>query len=254
VDKKNVKIVNYLLVAIIVLIAGGGSAFVGGLIMGGFDDLRYANEELKQRLDRQENLRVVSLAAQKSRDIHLTTLSLLKQIVPGMEPILMQDISIGIAESHILYSNKGVTKELVLGIMSVESAFNPTATSIVGAKGLMQGMPASALPYLKYMMKEPNLENIEKALENPRTNIIVCSAIMSDYLFYAEQRYRGKVPHDKLINIALIAYNRGYGGLGKWIERLGGNPMDVLKVSKYDRKVLAQKSKYEKMNRIVAVE
>lgn len=64
---------------------------------------------------------------------------------------------------------------LILAVISVESRFNPIAESGVGAKGLMQVIP-------KYHADKLAQFGGERAVFDPRTNILVGSKILKEYL------------------------------------------------------------------------
>jgi soluble lytic murein transglycosylase len=92
-------------------------------------------------------------------------------------------------------------------IMRRESAFNTHALSRVGAKGLMQLMPATA----KYMGKKLKLSRSNYTdLYNPKKNI----RLGTSYLNYLKQRFNGNQ------TFATIAYNAGPHRVEKWKSRL----------------------------------
>lgn len=64
---------------------------------------------------------------------------------------------------------------LILAVMAVESRFNPVAESTAGAKGLMQVIP-------KYHPEKFEPLGGEKAVLDPRANIIVGALIIREYL------------------------------------------------------------------------
>lgn len=69
-----------------------------------------------------------------------------------------------IAENVILYSNQyGVSPELVVGIIEVESCFNPMVISKKDARGLMQVMPEWAP---KFKIKVNDLHDIDIGIES----------------------------------------------------------------------------------------
>lgn len=85
---------------------------------------------------------------------------------------------------------------LILAVIQTESAFNPRALSPVGARGLMQVMPATALD----VARRYNIRYLRKAqLFNPFINLSLGVA----YLSWLRERYEGKAPH------YLAAYNAG---------------------------------------------
>lgn len=91
-----------------------------------------------------------------------------------------------------------VPPELVAAVVQAESRFRPTARSPVGARGLMQLMPATG----KWMGA--------RDLNNPTQNI----AAGTKYLKYLNERFDGN--QEKVI----AAYNAGEGN----VKRFGGVP------------------------------
>lgn len=69
----------------------------------------------------------------------------------------------------------GLDPLLILAVIAVESRFNPIAESIVGAKGLMQVVPA---------MHEDKLGTLggARGLFDPMINIYVGTQILSEYI------------------------------------------------------------------------
>ncbi len=110
----------------------------------------------------------------------------------------------------ILPRMKNIRQEwaLVHGVIRQESQFDPQAESPVGARGLMQLMPATA----KEQAKKLGLTYQMTALkENPDYNI----ALGSTYLQRLIDRYDGSYP------LALAAYNGGMGNVDKWLAKYG---------------------------------
>lgn len=69
-----------------------------------------------------------------------------------------------IAENVILYSSQyGISPELVIGIIEVESSFNPMVISKKDARGLMQVMPEWAP---KFKIKVSDLHDIDVGIES----------------------------------------------------------------------------------------
>ena len=71
---------------------------------------------------------------------------------------------------------KNIPVHIAMGLIEVESGWDARATSAVGAKGLMQVMPATAKPYLRVERKSTNSDE----LYNPVTAIIVGLSYFSD--------------------------------------------------------------------------
>ena len=95
---------------------------------------------------------------------------------------------------------------VVLSLIRQESAFNPRAKSIVGARGLMQLMPQTA--------KQFNTKIRPHHLKKPKLNIRIGTKLLRKLL----KRYQGNLIY------ALAAYNAGESKANKWIKnRFTGN-------------------------------
>lgn len=95
---------------------------------------------------------------------------------------------------------KQIDPLLVLSLIRQESAFNIKATSIVGARGLMQVMPATARSIAAVRRDK---------LFDPRTNIDVGTR----YFLNRLGRYSGDV------ELTLAAYNAGFSRVDRWRQR-----------------------------------
>lgn len=229
------------------------AVLVVGSFMNSYHTVKNKNSDLERRVEALESMKIISLTAMKIREIHLTTLAILREGKPKLSPIISQDIALAITESHVTYAHSGITKELILGLMEVESNFNTQAVSSVGALGLMQVMKATAYPYLKYMLKlKDELLDLETSLKRVRLNVLVGTAVLDDYYSIAEQRFSKTLNPHQIMAVALIIYNRGEGSLNGWINRVGGIK-NVLKESKYDKSVFAKKSEWDKLNRMAVL-
>jgi soluble lytic murein transglycosylase-like protein len=69
----------------------------------------------------------------------------------------------------------GVDPLLIIAVIAVESSFNPIAESVAGAKGLMQIIP-------RYHAAKFAAFGGEKAVFDPRANIVVGAQILSEYI------------------------------------------------------------------------
>jgi len=115
-------------------------------------------------------------------------------------------VSVDLAE--ILYDEAqraGIDPALAFEIVRLESGFNPRAVSGVGAIGLAQVMPRTAVFYDSTVTRDD--------LFDPTTNVRIGFRFFRDLL----ERY------DYNLRTALLAYNRGPGRVGTILAR-GGNP------------------------------
>ena len=101
---------------------------------------------------------------------------------------------------------------IVISLIRQESAFNPEAKSGVGAKGLMQLMPATA--------KRFNHKVKVKHLGNPEINV----AIGTKYLRLLLNRFDGN------LIFALASYNAGEGRIDRWRKDIfrSDDPMAII--------------------------
>ncbi len=99
---------------------------------------------------------------------------------------------------------------LVLSLINVESSFRIKALSPVGARGLMQLMPATA-KFMARRLKMPFASS--NALYDPFTNL----TLGVNYLRYLKDRYRGRSSY-----FHIAAYNIGPGRLDYLVNRAGG--------------------------------
>lgn len=102
------------------------------------------------------------------------------------------------------YKNEGLTLPTLMGIIEVESEFNPKAVSkdTPTSYGLMQVLKATATPILKSMGHKWSLENIY----NPDINMEVGVAhLMEIHKHFVASGVEGV----NEFHVSLIAYNRG---------------------------------------------
>ncbi|RDB43891.1 lytic murein transglycosylase [Halomonas sp. DQ26W] len=102
-------------------------------------------------------------------------------------------------------SNTGVDPYLLMGIARRESAYNPTALSPAGARGLMQIMPGTATQLSRQLgISDPGPYGVL----DPEINIRMGSTYIRDMT----NRYRG----NRLA--AAAAYNAGPGRVDRWLR------------------------------------
>ncbi|MBI1392691.1 MAG: transglycosylase SLT domain-containing protein [Alphaproteobacteria bacterium] len=98
--------------------------------------------------------------------------------------------------------------EVILGLSRQESEFNPRAYSRVGARGLMQLMPATA----KITANKERIHYQQTALlDDPNYNMLIGSAHLSHLLKDVD----GSWP------MVFAGYNAGIGRVNQWVEAYG---------------------------------
>lgn len=111
----------------------------------------------------------------------------------------------------------GLDPNLILAIMRQESAFNESALSPVGARGLMQVMPSTG----QMMARKISLERFSVAdLWKPRTSIQLGGHHLSDHLRQFTQEKERK------LGLALSAYNAGLKVAQRWSRQLSATDVD----------------------------
>jgi hypothetical protein len=96
----------------------------------------------------------------------------------------------------------GVEAALILGVIQVESSFNPDARSSAGARGLMQLMPRTARSLARRLDREAY------EITDPEFNVEAGTA----YLAYLLRFFDGRV------HLALAGYNSGPTRVLRWVE------------------------------------
>lgn len=102
---------------------------------------------------------------------------------------------------------QSVEKALVYGLSRQESEFDPAAMSPVGARGLMQLMPATA----KHVAKQVGLPYSKARLTDPVYNATLGSAHLGDLVDNFDGSY--------IMSIA--AYNAGASRVNQWVDQFG---------------------------------
>lgn len=132
----------------------------------------------------------------------------------------------------------GVEPSLAYAVMRAESSFSATATSPVGARGLMQLMPQTAAMILKEKKLEP------KRLYDPELNIRLGTKHLRELL----DKYNGN-------ETAVIAsYNAGASNVNRWLKtyaNLSGaefiESIPFAETKNYVKKVLAVTALYKRL-------
>ncbi len=103
---------------------------------------------------------------------------------------------------------KPVETAVILGISRQESEFNSTARSWVGARGLMQLMPATA----KQVAKKYNLRHsTAKLTTQPAYNAMLGTALLGDLI----DQFNGSYI------LTFVGYNAGPGRSRQWVKKFG---------------------------------
>ncbi len=136
----------------------------------------------------------------------------------------------------------GMDKFIVLSIMRAESYYNPNATSPVGAKGLMQLMPYTALRIASQL--DDNQFRME-SLADPKVNIAYAAYYIKSLLTYYDNNYF----------LAIAAYNAGPTAVDNWLTNCGPCSVDEFveaipyeETRRYVKKVVRYYSQYRKIH------
>ncbi len=106
---------------------------------------------------------------------------------------------------------------LMIAIMRQESAFNTTAISRAGARGLMQVMPQTG----RDMARLVKLKNFStQDLHDPHTSILLGAKHLSDHIKAFEK------DKQRQLSLALSAYNAGLDAAKRWAKRLTKQDVD----------------------------
>ena len=107
---------------------------------------------------------------------------------------------------------------LVIAIMRQESAFNATAISRAGARGLMQVMPQTG----RDMARLVKLKNFStEDLHDPQTSILLGGKHLSDHMVAFQK------DKQRQLSLALSAYNAGLDAAKRWSKALTRHDVDV---------------------------
>jgi len=130
------------------------------------------------------------------------------EINVGLPSELIKEFAGHYPVKDFYWHDQRARKELVLAVIREESRFRQTATSHVGAKGMMQVMPGTA----KGVGREAGV-NVDLGMmsSNPDYNIAVGSKYLADQI----TKYRGNAM------LAAAAYNAGPDSVDKWLARFG---------------------------------
>ena len=122
--------------------------------------------------------------------------------------VAVHDVAYPVSDFPDLNPKPDVEPALLLALTRQESEFAWQASSRVGARGLMQIMPATG----KMLARQAGVGfSLEKLGEDPGYNARLGSAFLADLI----GRFGGSYV------LAVASYNAGPGRVGEWIERFG---------------------------------
>ena len=129
---------------------------------------------------------------------------------------------------------------LILSIIKAESNFKQNVVSHQNAIGLMQIMEDTA----KELAEKEEMEYTDETLFNPEVNIKLGTKYIAELL----EKYNGNY------ELAVAAYNAGFGNVTKWIESgvLNEDGSNIEKIpfketNNYVRKIIRNYKIYEKL-------
>jgi soluble lytic murein transglycosylase len=129
------------------------------------------------------------------------------------------DLDIRFPKPHLpmfqeLAQDRNINRTWAIAVARQESAYNPEAKSRVGARGLMQLMPATAKQTAKKF--EIDYKGVDQ-LYDPRTNVELGTAYLAEML----ETFNGNHVY------ATAAYNAGPHRVKRWLEARGDLPLDA---------------------------
>lgn len=136
-------------------------------------------------------------------------------LTPGMRHHLLWRFPPAHQEDFAYFAHReALDPYLLMAVARRESAFNPSAVSPAGARGMMQLMPTTAAE----LGQDLDLDGLTpQALDSVELNIQLGSRYMKDLL----NRYQGNRV------LASVAYNAGPSRLAEWLEAREGDPLDL---------------------------
>ncbi|MEI6079215.1 MAG: lytic transglycosylase domain-containing protein [bacterium] len=159
------------------------------------------------------SLYIIKTKVDEIREIHE-----LKQFIGAFveinnyEKIGESDVTTLAKEIYRAGNRFGMDPMLILAVITVESSFNKDAVSPMGARGLMQLLPATA----KSISGEMGIEyNGQKTLSDVKTNI----TLGTYYLSKLSARYKNNM------KLYLAAYNYGPEEVDRMLREEGGIPV-----------------------------
>ena len=151
------------------------------------------------------------------------------------------DTSISTADRiYYLSEHTSIPLHIICGMIEVESGWNMMAVSSIGAKGLMQVMPATAKPYLA----TNNMSYFDKALFNPIANVTVGISYLKDlHDQYIELGVESETEYAFTINTYFWGTGNVHALLGRKDARVSGPSFS------YYRRVMDAAKSYEALSK-----
>jgi len=137
---------------------------------------------------------------------------------------------------HTASTQRALDPYLVLALARQESLFNPYATSVSNARGLMQLIPSTA----KKMATERGIDPVAIRLYDPTVNV----DLGTTYLKNLFEMFSGDAFH------AVAAYNGGEHAVAKWMSKYPGDDdewvenIDYKETRDYVKKVIGGRREY----------
>lgn len=100
---------------------------------------------------------------------------LVADVIAARYRVTRQEVERVVATAYQAGRESAIDPLLILAVIAIESSFNPSAISTVGAKGLMQVMP-------QFHMDKIAPHGDEQVLFDPKTNVLVGAKILHEYL------------------------------------------------------------------------
>ena len=159
-----------------------------------------------------EEKRQLGHLAQSIGDLSLAIRS--ANLAEAMDDLLLRFPLAFNSDFNAAAHKQDVAPALLRAVARQESAYQPDARSPVGARGLMQLMPATA----KLVTKRARLPaSYAGQLNDPKINI----QLGSYHLAWLIERFNGQRP------LAIAAYNAGEHRVDRWIKNKAQMPTDV---------------------------
>lgn len=209
-------------------VAPSASAFSAAAGMGSFSDWSYPRPDIPQRA-------YGSMAVPEPGGSAPITQDEAKVVAAAQANGLNATI---VRQAYRESQRQGVDFRMVLAVIEAESAYNPRATSGVGAKGLMQIMPATGRGL---GVRDSNM--LYDAATNIRAGVKYLKGLWEQFSDVAWSEIGSINPFTRAdVKAAIAAYNAGPGA----VQKYGGVP-PYRETRGYVVKVLSNFQKYDRM-------